>query len=91
MGQCVFAGLYLLNALVVLLLAASLAPSSSSPSGLALWGLVLVASRRVISIWVLRLFNDPLASLLALLAVRLVSGSHYTLAVAFLSLSVGKG
>jgi alpha-1,3-mannosyltransferase len=49
---------------------------------------LLAASRRVTSLWVLRLFNDGPTELLQWLALYVASGGHLTLGVALLSLAV---
>mmetsp|Transcript_23620 Transcript_23620/g.93291 ORF Transcript_23620/g.93291 Transcript_23620/m.93291 type:complete len:259 (-) Transcript_23620:1201-1977(-) len=51
--------------------------------------LLILLSRRVISIYVLRMFNDGIEALLANLSVYLFCRKKYTLGCVFLSLAVG--
>ncbi|RAH69600.1 dolichyl-P-Man:Man(5)GlcNAc(2)-PP-dolichol alpha-1,3-mannosyltransferase [Aspergillus aculeatinus CBS 121060] len=81
-GQVLFAALYLATLLVVL---ACYRQSGAPPYLLPL----LVLSKRLHSIFVLRLFNDGLAALAMWLAVLLFQNRKWTAAVAVWSVGVG--
>ncbi|XP_030369167.1 lethal(2)neighbour of tid protein 2 [Scaptodrosophila lebanonensis] len=84
MGQYIFAGIYLLQMWLVLRLYAK---SRKVPP----YVLVLSAftSYRIHSIYILRLFNDPVAILLLYVAINLFLDHRWTLGSVFYSLAVG--
>lgn len=85
-GQCIFIGLYLFNLIIILVLYLSSVPKYIKTSAWIFFSLVL--SKRIHSIYMLRMFNDCIAVLLGHIALLFFVNQKWRIGSVFYSLAV---